>query len=218
MPSKSVRLSGTRVALPPSFRISSSSSSSPPWVRATATTWAPALASARAVAWPMPREAPVTRAIREARRRVIGDLWYDLGPKSNVWEVRLTAYIAMLRGVNVGGNPLKMDWLRAACEEIGLRDVRTYVQSGNIVFTSRLGAAAIAQTLKATVDAQTRLPVSVVIRNAAELAKIVAGNPFLKQDGIDVAKLHITFLDKTPTKPPLERLDALAGSRDQYRL
>jgi uncharacterized protein (DUF1697 family) len=130
----------------------------------------------------------------------------------------LTAYIAMLRGVNVGGNPLKMDWLRTACEEIGLRDVRTYVQSGNIVFTSRLGAAAIAQTLKATVDAQTRLPVRVVIRSAAELAKIVAGNPFLKQDGIDVAKLHITFLDKTPTKPPLERLDALAGSRDQYRL
>jgi uncharacterized protein (DUF1697 family) len=130
----------------------------------------------------------------------------------------LTAYIAMLRGVNVGGNPLKMDWLRAACEEIGLRDVRTYVQSGNIVFTSRLGAAAIAQTLRTTVDAQTRLPVSVVIRNAAELAKIVAGNPFLKQKGVDVAKLHVTFLDRTPTKPPLERLDALAGGRDQYRL
>jgi uncharacterized protein (DUF1697 family) len=130
----------------------------------------------------------------------------------------LTAYIAMLRGVNVGGNPLKMDWLRAACEEIGLRDVRTYVQSGNIVFTSRLGAAAIVQTLKAKVDAQTRLPVSVVIRNAAELAKIVAGNPFLQQDGVDVAKLHVTFLDRAPAKLPLERLDALAGSRDQCRL
>ena len=130
----------------------------------------------------------------------------------------MTAYIAMLRGVNVGGNPLKMDWLRAACEEIGLRDVRTYVQSGNIVFTSRLGAAAIAQTLKATVDAQTRLPVRVVIRSAAELAKIVAGNPFLKQDDVDVAKLHVTFLDKTPAQSPLARLDALAGSRDQYRL
>jgi uncharacterized protein (DUF1697 family) len=130
----------------------------------------------------------------------------------------LTAYIAMLRGVNVGGNPLKMDWLRAACEEIGLRDVKTYVQSGNIVFTSRLRAAAIAEMLKATVDAQTRLPVSVVIRSAAELAKIVAGNPFLKQDDVDVAKLHVTFLDKVPAKLPLERLDAMAGSRDQYRL
>jgi uncharacterized protein (DUF1697 family) len=130
----------------------------------------------------------------------------------------LAAYIAMLRGVNVGGNTLKMEWLRGACEEIGLRDVRTYVQSGNIVFTSRLGAPKLAETIKATVDAQTRLPVTVVLRNAVEMAKIIAGNPFLKQEGVDVAKLHVTFLDKTPAKPPLERLEALAGSRDQYRL
>jgi uncharacterized protein (DUF1697 family) len=127
----------------------------------------------------------------------------------------VTAYMAMLRGVNVGGNTLKMEWLRAACEEIGLRDVRTYVQSGNIVFTSRLGAAKLVETIKATVDARTRLPVTVVLRSAAEMAKIVAGNPFLKQERVDVAKLHVTFHDKTPTKPAL---DALAGSSDQYRL
>jgi uncharacterized protein (DUF1697 family) len=128
--------------------------------------------------------------------------------------------MAMLRGVNVGGNTLKMDWLRNACEEIGLRDVKTYVQSGNIVFTSRLSAAKLAQALKATVDAQTRLPVTVVVRSAAELAKTVAGNPFLKQKGVDIAKLHVTFLGKAvkPAKPALERLDALAGSRDQYRV
>jgi uncharacterized protein (DUF1697 family) len=132
----------------------------------------------------------------------------------------LTVYIAMLRGVNVGGNTLKMDWLRNACEEIGLGDVRTYVQSGNIVFTSRLGAAKLAQTLKATVDAQTRLPVTVVVRSAAELAKVVAGNPFLKQKAVDIAKLHVTFLGKAvkPAKPALERLDALAGDRDEYRI
>lgn len=130
----------------------------------------------------------------------------------------MTAYIAMLRGVNVGGNTLKMEWLRAACEAQELRDVRTYVQSGNIVFTSRLGATKLAATLKAMVDAQTRLPVTVVVRSAAEMEKIVAGNPFLKQKDVDVGKLHVTFLDKTPVKPALERLDALAGSRDQYRL
>jgi uncharacterized protein (DUF1697 family) len=130
----------------------------------------------------------------------------------------LTAYIAMLRGVNVGGNTLKMNWLREACEEIGLRDVRTYVQSGNIVFASRLGAAKLAQMLKAMVDAQTRLPVTVLVRSAPDMAKIVAVNPFLKQPDVDVAKLHVTFLDSTPTRPPLDRLDVLAGSRDQYRL
>jgi uncharacterized protein (DUF1697 family) len=130
----------------------------------------------------------------------------------------LTAYIAMLRGVNVGGNALKMEWLRKACEDIGLRDVRTYVQSGNIVFTSAMSAPKLALMLKTTVDAQTRLPVTVVIRSVADMAKIVAGNPFPVQEGVDLAKLHVTFLDKAPVKPALDRLDALAGGRDQYRL
>jgi uncharacterized protein (DUF1697 family) len=130
----------------------------------------------------------------------------------------VTVYIAMLRGVNVGGNTLQMAWLRTACEAIGLGEVRTYVQSGNLVFTSRLGAAKLAQMIKATVDAQTRLPVTVVARSAAEMANIVANNPFLQQDGVDPAKLHVTFLDKTPAKPALDRLDALAGSRDKYFL
>jgi uncharacterized protein (DUF1697 family) len=132
----------------------------------------------------------------------------------------VAAYIAMLRGVNVGGNALKMEWLRKACEDIGLRDVRTYVQSGNIVFTSRLGASRLGPVIKARVDAQTRLPVTVIVRSAAEMARIVAENPFLKQKDVDPAKLHVTFLEKAvkPAKPALERLDALAGARDKYRM
>src|SRR3982074_3385290 len=132
-------------------------------------------------------------------------------------EMILTVYVAMLRGVNVGGNSLKMDWLRGACADLGMQNLRTYGQSGNIVFSSRLAAAKLAETLKATIDAQTRLPVSVVVRSAPEMAKIVAGNPFVKQNGIDLAKLHVTFLAKAPLKPALDKLDALAGTRDQYR-
>ncbi len=130
----------------------------------------------------------------------------------------MTVYVAMLRGVNVGGNSLKMDWLRAACEDLGCQNVRTYVQSGNIVFSSRASAAKLMPTLKETIDAQTRLPVTVVLRSAADMEGIVADNPFLKQKGIDVTKLHVTFLGKAPVKPALDRLDALAGTRDQYRL
>ena len=130
----------------------------------------------------------------------------------------MTVYVAMLRGVNVGGNSLRMDWLRQACEDIGLQDVRTYVQSGNIVFSSGLSALKLVQTLKATIDAQTRLPVTVVIRSASEMANIIAGNPFLKQRGVDITKLHVTFLAKAPSKPALDKLDALAGTRDEYRL
>ena len=130
----------------------------------------------------------------------------------------MTVYVAMLRGINVGGNSLKMDWLRDACEGIGLQDVRTYVQSGNIVFSSRATASKLAEMLKAVIDKQTRLPVAVVVRSAAEMAKIVAGNPFLKQKGIDTTKLHVTFLGAAVSKPSLDKLDALAGTRDEYRL
>jgi uncharacterized protein (DUF1697 family) len=133
-------------------------------------------------------------------------------------EHKLTVYVAMLRGVNVGGNSLKMDWLRDACANIGMQNIRTCVQSGNIVFSSRLAAAKLAETLKTTIDAKTRLPVSVVVRNASEMAKIVAGNPFVKQNGIEPTKLHVTFLAKAPSKPALDKLDALAGTRDEYRL
>jgi len=111
-----------------------------------------------------------------------------------------------------------MDWLRKACEGLGLLDVRTYVQSGNIVFSSRASVSKLAQTLKTTIDAQTRLPVTVVLRSASDLEKIVAGNPFLKQKSVDVTKLHVTFVSRAPVKPALDRLDALAGTRDQYRL
>ena len=60
--------------------------------------------------------------------------------------------------------------------------------------------------------------VTVTVRSAAELADVIAGNPFLEQKGIDVTKLHVTFLAKAIAKPTLDKLDALAGTRDQYRL
>jgi len=130
----------------------------------------------------------------------------------------LTVYVAMLRGVNVGGNSLRMDWLRQACADVGLQNVQTYVQSGNIIFSSRQGASKLAQTLKAAIDAQTRLPVAVIVRDASQMKKIVAGNPFLARTGLDISKLHVTFLAKAPLTPASDRLDALAGTRDEYRL
>ena len=130
----------------------------------------------------------------------------------------MPVYVAMLRGVNVGGNPLKMDWLREACAGLGFIDVRTYLQSGNVVLSSKLGAEAVAKKLKAAIDGQTRLPVPIVVRASAEMEKVVAENPFLKQKGIDATKLHVTFLERAPARPDTARLDKLAGTRDTYRL
>jgi len=128
------------------------------------------------------------------------------------------AYVAMLRGVNVGGNSLKMESLRGACEDMGLRDVRTYLQSGNIVFSSALGAAKLAVILKERIDQQTRLPVPIIIRSARKMIALVCSNPFLKHKGIDASKLHVTFLGDAPKQPDIARLDQLAGALDEYCL
>lgn len=128
----------------------------------------------------------------------------------------MPSYVAMLRGVNVGGNTLKMERLRAICADLGLGDVRTYVQSGNVVCMSRLGAAKLAQAIKAAVDREARLPVTVVVRSADELARIVAENPFVGRNGVDADKLHVTFLAEAPAAFPRDRLDALAARRDHY--
>src|SRR5580700_608148 len=88
MPAVSVRSRGTSVAVPPAARMASSSSSSPPTVRATATTWAPARASASAVAAPMPREAPVTRAMRPERRAGRLPAGLTTGPSARLRQER----------------------------------------------------------------------------------------------------------------------------------
>ena len=87
-------------------------------------------------------------------------------------------YVALPRGVNVGQNILRMDRLREVCSEMGLKNVRTYVQSGNVVFEGQGSATRWSQALERGLAGETRLPVTVIVRTAAEIAKVLAENPF----------------------------------------
>ena len=128
----------------------------------------------------------------------------------------MATYIALLRGVNVGGNILKMDRLRELCAALGARNVRTYVQSGNIVFEAQGTASHWAQTLERKLAGESRLPASVVVRTAAEMSTVLAGNPFLKEKGIDNARLAVTFLQQAPAKPALAALGALKIGSERF--
>ena len=99
-------------------------------------------------------------------------------------------HVALIRGINVGGSRrVKMPDLRAALEDAGYEDVRTYVQSGNVVLRSSRSAARVA----ADVAAATGLEVDVMVRTAEHLAQIVEGNPYPQvQDG---KTLHVAFLE-----------------------
>jgi uncharacterized protein (DUF1697 family) len=117
------------------------------------------------------------------------------------------SFVALLRAVNVGGTgKLPMSDPKDLCEELGFGGVRTYIASGNVVFTSRKSEAAIKTALEKRLQAYASKPVGVVVRSAAEMAEVLADNPFPKAAP---NRTMAVFLDRAPPK------DALAGIRGQ---
>jgi uncharacterized protein (DUF1697 family) len=126
-------------------------------------------------------------------------------------------FVALLRGVNVGQNMLRMERLRDLCAEMKLKNARTYVQSGNIVFEADGTPAKWAEALERRLRGETRLPVTVIVRTAKEIGEVLANNPFLKEKGIDTARLHVTFLQEAPEKSMVERLANIKAGVDRFR-
>jgi uncharacterized protein (DUF1697 family) len=106
--------------------------------------------------------------------------------------------------------------LRGLCADLGLMNVRTYLQSGNVVFQAQASASHWAQALEQKLIGESRLPVSVIVRTAAEMAKVEAGNPFLKEKGIDIARLAVSFLQQPPAKAALDALRALKIGSERF--
>lgn len=103
--------------------------------------------------------------------------------------------VALLRGINVGGSgKLPMAQLREIVSGCGHDDVRTYIQSGNVVFTtSARSTAKVARELQDAIAASSTVKPAVIVRTRSELAAIVAANPFLAR-GEDAAHQHVVFL------------------------
>src|SRR5262245_33176650 len=111
----------------------------------------------------------------------------------------MTTHIALLRGVNVGGNMLRMEHLRALLAELGFGDVATYLQSGNALFSAKGTPDRLAAAIERKVSEATRLPVSVIVRTPTQLKRIIAANPFAKEAGVQQKALHVTFLTGAPS-------------------
>jgi uncharacterized protein (DUF1697 family) len=106
----------------------------------------------------------------------------------------VAVWVGLLRAVNVGGRKLAMADLRAAVEGLGFTGVRTYVQSGNVVFDApgRKGEAALVRELEAALaDAKGRIPV--VLRTRAELDAVLAGDPYAGRR-LEPTHHHVVFL------------------------
>jgi len=129
----------------------------------------------------------------------------------------MTEFIALLRGINVGGRTLKMETLRACLGELGLANVQTYVQSGNAVFSARGAQRALSGKIEAEIARELGHSVAVILRTSAELGRVIAANPFLRERGMDESKLHVTFLCEPPAKDALAKLAAIDAGADQWR-
>ena len=130
----------------------------------------------------------------------------------------MRTYVALLRGINVGGRTkIAMADLRRLFAELGAADVTTYVQSGNVVFKSGAAAAGLAQSIERRIADELGLRVTVVVRTPAEVAKVVAGNPFAER-GADPKQLHVVFLAEKPPAARVRALDATRGAPDEFRV
>jgi len=130
----------------------------------------------------------------------------------------MTTWIALLRGINVGGNRrVPMAELRAALEAIGLDDVRTYIVSGNVVFRSRRSdAVALTQEIEAAIERRFGFPVAVVLRTASEMRQVVDRDPLPDGSAADPAHRYAIFLSADPAPGRLAAIDARAVDPDVF--
>jgi uncharacterized protein (DUF1697 family) len=126
----------------------------------------------------------------------------------------MTAFVALLRAVNVGGTgKLPMDDLKAFCAKLGFARVKTYIASGNVVFESAKSAAAVKAALEAELEAYAGKKVGVMVRTAAEMRTVLAANPFPEAAPNRTVTI---FLDEPPPRNAL--LDITGNAGEEVRL
>lgn len=129
----------------------------------------------------------------------------------------MKSFIALYRGINVGGNnPVKMEALRALHERLGHRAVNSYIQSGNIVFSTAKSAAAFLPILAAEFAEEFGFDAKVVVVSAERWAAIVDNNPYSKAAAADPKKVSVGICDGDPDAGGLQALLAKTGGREAF--
>ncbi len=117
-------------------------------------------------------------------------------------------YISMLRGINVSGQKkIKMDALRALYAALQFNNVKSYIQSGNVIFESdESDTSSLARQIEAKIEQTFGFFVPIMIRTPQRFHDLLENNPFLSERNEEIKQLYVTFLDESP---PIDALDAL---------
>jgi uncharacterized protein (DUF1697 family) len=132
----------------------------------------------------------------------------------------MPSYVALLRGINVGGHkPIAMARLREALTAAGMQDVRTYIASGNVVFRARKASArTIAQQVERVIEETFAHEVTVFVRTFTELERIVDNNPFRDDTTKTDATVHVWLLSAAPAAEKAKELTAMSVPGDELRI
>jgi uncharacterized protein (DUF1697 family) len=123
----------------------------------------------------------------------------------------MPTYLALLRGINVSGKKIiKMEELRNLMETVGYTNVKTYIQSGNVIFGSTTRSKEkVAASVEALIEGHYGFDVTVFILDAKDVEKAVDNNPFVSQrepEGAGSKKLYVTFLSEIPSHENMQKL------------
>jgi uncharacterized protein (DUF1697 family) len=132
----------------------------------------------------------------------------------------LPTYISLLRGINVGGQKkIKICELQVLYESLGFNQVKTYIQSGNLVFNSDINnAEEIEKLIEEKIKEVFNLNVSVIVRTRNEFKQIIQRNPFLKEKASERDKLHVTFLLNIPNDQSVRKLNLVKDKDEDYKV
>ena len=131
----------------------------------------------------------------------------------------MTAFVALLRAVNVGGTGIiRMAALKEICAGLGFKDVTTLLQSGNVVFTARGTDTSVAERLVGAIDASHGFRPAIAIRTAAELADVIARNPFRAEATGDPGHLLVAFMTAAPKPGAAERVASIKVAKERLHL
>ena len=127
-------------------------------------------------------------------------------------------YIALLRGINVGGQKsMKMADIVKLFESLSFRNVRTYVQSGNLIFESDLfDASTVAKRIQQKIQQTYGYAVNIIIRTPEELKKVVSNNQFVREHKTALDKLYVTFLADLADERSLSDLEIKKDRNEKF--
>jgi uncharacterized protein (DUF1697 family) len=132
----------------------------------------------------------------------------------------MNSVISILRGINVGGQKkIPMKELKSLFEGLKFRNINTYIQSGNVIFsTDETNFKILSKKIEQKILERFNFEVPVVLRTAEELQTAIINNPFLKKKNIETDKLHLTFLSDIPQEENLVKIKEHQFMPDEFTI